>query len=92
MDTFFGQNSDMHKAHNLAQASRKPPSPMPPPNKIQVSTTPKKPAPQIIKKPAPLSPKKPAASFPSPIPEPLPFAPPKQTRILQYLYVISSTI
>jgi hypothetical protein len=61
-------------------------------NKIQVPTTPKKPAPQIIKKPAPLSPKKPAASFQSPIPEPLPSAPPKQTRILQYLCVIASTI
>jgi hypothetical protein len=92
MDTFFDQNSDMHKAHNLAQTSRKPSSPMPSPNKIQVSTTPKKPTPQIIKKPAPLSPKKPAVSFWSPIPESLPSAPPKQTRILQYLCVIASTI
>jgi hypothetical protein len=77
MDTFFGQNSNMHKAHNLAQASRKLPSPMLPPNKIQVPTTSKKPAPQIIKKPALLSPKKPAASFQSLIPEPLPSTPPK---------------
>jgi hypothetical protein len=92
MDTFFGQNSNIHKVYNLAQASQKPPSLMLPPNKIQVLTTSKKPAPQIIKKPAPLSPKKPAASFPSPIPESLPSAPPKQTHILQYLYVIANTI
>jgi hypothetical protein len=44
----------MNKAHNLVQISQKPPLPMLPPNKIQVPTTSKKPAPQIIKKPAPL--------------------------------------
>jgi hypothetical protein len=92
MDTFFGKNSNIHKAHNLAQASQKPPSLMLPPNKIQVPITPKKPAPQIIKKPALLSPKKPSASFPSLIPELLPSAPPKQTHILQYLYIIANTI
>jgi hypothetical protein len=77
MDAFFGQNSDMNKAHNLAQATQQPPSPMPPP-------TPKKLAPQIIKKPAPPSLKKPANSTPSPIPKPLPSAPLKQTSIRKH--------